>query len=138
MGLERPFSCKGYGGGDIFVGGARPFGMVKLGTDTTAANRSIAVLNGGWTPGGNVTAITRSSFFTTVNILDNLTYSQPRVGQDPASVGHYKSQLQNSTQVELSASSHSNIVHYSFPQGEKRVVVDVSHWSLQWLGLSLE
>ncbi|KAH2489084.1 hypothetical protein EMGR_006207 [Emarellia grisea] len=57
MGLERPFSCKGYGGGDIFVGGARPFGMVKLGTDTTAANRSIAVLNGGWTPGGNVTAI---------------------------------------------------------------------------------
>ncbi|OXN03344.1 hypothetical protein CDV58_07580 [Aspergillus fumigatus] len=53
MGLERPFSCKGYGGGDIFVGGARPFGMVKLGTDTTAANRSIAVLNGGWTPGGN-------------------------------------------------------------------------------------
>lgn len=57
MGSEGPTPGQGYGGGDIFVGGARPFGVVKFGIDTTAANWSIAVLNGGWTPDGNVTAI---------------------------------------------------------------------------------
>lgn len=57
MGSEGPIPGKGYGGGDIFVGGARPFGVTKVGIDTTAANWSIAVLNGGWTPDGNVTAI---------------------------------------------------------------------------------
>ncbi|GMF71297.1 unnamed protein product [Aspergillus oryzae] len=57
MGSEGPMAGKGYGGGDIFVGGARPFGVTKVGIDTTAANWSIAVLNGGWTPDGNVTAI---------------------------------------------------------------------------------
>ncbi|KAF4222888.1 hypothetical protein CNMCM8980_006619 [Aspergillus fumigatiaffinis] len=148
MGSEGPFPGKGYGGGDIFVGGARPFGMVKMGIDTTAANWSIAVLNGGWTPDGNVTAITMmhesgtggspkyglipqmplTSVSPPVNILDNLTYSQPRVGQDTASVGYYKTQLQNGVQLELSASSHAGIVHYSFPQGEKHVLVDVSHY----------
>ncbi|GIJ87566.1 hypothetical protein Asppvi_006476 [Aspergillus pseudoviridinutans] len=148
MGSEGPFPGKGYGGGDIFVGGARPFGMVKMGIDTTAANWSIAVLNGGWTPDGNVTAITMmhesgtggspkyglipqmplTSVSPPVNILDNLTYSQPRVGQDTASVGYFKTQLQNGVQVELSASSHAGIVHYSFPHGEKHVLVDVSHY----------
>ncbi|GFF50725.1 uncharacterized glycosidase Rv0584 [Aspergillus udagawae] len=148
MGSEGPFPGKGYGGGDIFVGAARPFGMVKMGIDTTAANWSIAVLNGGWTPDGNVTAITMmhesgtggspkygliaqmplTSVSPPVNILDNLTYSQPRVGQDTVSVGYFKTQLQNGVQVELSASSHAGLVHYSFPQGEKHVLVDVSHY----------
>lgn len=57
MGSEGPTPGQGYGGGDIFVGGARPFGVVKVGIDTTAANWSLAVLNGGWTPDGNVTAV---------------------------------------------------------------------------------
>lgn len=61
MGSEGPTPGQGFGGGDIFVGGARPFGVVKFGIDTTAANWSIAVLNGGWTPDGNVTAF--SKFF---------------------------------------------------------------------------
>lgn len=59
MGSEGPYPGKGYGGGDIFVGGARPFGVAKVGIDTTAANWSLAVLNGGWTPDGDVTAISR-------------------------------------------------------------------------------
>ena len=119
MGSEGPSPGQGYGGGDIFVGGARPFGVAKVGIDTTAANWSIAVLNGGWTPDGNVTAVSTyptscrlsSDFCLTffflgmmhesgtggapkyglipqmpltsvespVNLLDNLTYSQPRV-----------------------------------------------------------
>lgn len=60
IGSEGPFPGQGYGGGDIFVGGARPFGVAKVGIDTTAANWSMAVLNGGWSPDGNVTAISMS------------------------------------------------------------------------------
>ena len=45
------------GGGDIFVGGALPFGVAKVGIDTYEANVTISTLNGGWTPQGNVTAI---------------------------------------------------------------------------------
>jgi hypothetical protein len=62
MGSEGPTPGRGYGGGDIFVGGARPFGVVKFGIDTTATNWTTAVLNGGWTPDGNVTAFSESRF----------------------------------------------------------------------------
>lgn len=60
IGSEGPFPGQAYGGGDIFIGGARPFGVVKVGIDTTAANWTTATLNGGWTPDGNVTAISMS------------------------------------------------------------------------------
>ncbi|KAB8070251.1 glycosyl hydrolase [Aspergillus leporis] len=148
IGAEGPVPGQGYGGGDIFVGGARPFGVAKTGIDTTAVNWSIAMLNGGWTPDGNVTAISMMHESGTggapkygiipqmpltdvappVNILDNLTYSQPRVGQDTASVGYFSTRLQNGVQVELSASRHAGIMQYSFPKGEKYVLVDVSHY----------
>lgn len=59
IGSEGPFPGTGFGGGDIFVGGVLPFGVAKVGVDTTAANWSRAVLNGGWTPDGNVTAISK-------------------------------------------------------------------------------
>ncbi|KAF9884044.1 hypothetical protein FE257_002329 [Aspergillus nanangensis] len=34
IGSEGPFPGQGFGGGDIFVGGARPFGVAKIGNDT--------------------------------------------------------------------------------------------------------
>lgn len=99
MGSEGPQAGTAYGGGDIFVGGARPFGVAKVGLDTTAVNWNTATLNGGWTPDGNVTGISMmhesgtggepkygliaqmplSSVDGPVNVLDNMTYSQPRV-----------------------------------------------------------
>lgn len=99
MGSEGPEPGTGYGGGDIFVGGARPFGVAKVGIDSTAVNWDTAVLNGGWTPDGNVTGISMmhesgtggepkyglisqmplTSVDCPVNVLDNMTYSQPRV-----------------------------------------------------------
>ena len=45
------------GGGDIFVGGAVPFGMVKLGIDTFELPVNQSALNGGWTPKGKVTGM---------------------------------------------------------------------------------
>ena len=99
IGSEGPEAGTAFGGGDIFVGGALPFGVAKVGLDTTAANWSTATLNGGWTPDGNVTGISMmhesgtggspkygivsqmplTSVDLPVNVLDNLTYSQPRV-----------------------------------------------------------
>ena len=61
IGSEGPTPGQGFGGGDIFVGAARPFGVVKFGLDSTAANWDLAVLNGGWTPDGNVTAFSTFS-----------------------------------------------------------------------------
>lgn len=42
---------------DIFVGGALPFGVVKVGIDTYEDNVTFNTLNGGYTPNGRVTAI---------------------------------------------------------------------------------
>jgi putative alpha-1,2-mannosidase len=42
-------------------------------------------------------------------------------------VGYYKTNLQNGITVELSASRHAGIMEYSFPDGEKHVLIDVSH-----------
>ena len=98
IGSEGPIPGTGFGGGDIFVGGARPFGVTKVGIDTTAKNWTTAVLNGGWTPDGDVTGISMMHESGTggapkygviaqmpltdiedVNVLDNTTYAQARV-----------------------------------------------------------
>jgi hypothetical protein len=42
---------------DIFVGGALPFGVVKVGIDTYEDNVTYSTLNGGYTPNGRVTAV---------------------------------------------------------------------------------
>ena len=60
VGSEGPMQGQAYGGGDIFVGAALPFGVAKVGIDTTAVNQTLATLNGGWTPDGNVTGISMS------------------------------------------------------------------------------
>src|SRR5689334_2268990 len=57
IGSEGPIPGQAYGGGDIFVGGAVPFGVVKVSLDTHEANLTLSVLNGGYTPKGNVTAV---------------------------------------------------------------------------------
>ncbi|RDW86774.1 uncharacterized protein DSM5745_03416 [Aspergillus mulundensis] len=127
IGSEGPFPGQGYGGGDIFVGGARPFGVVKVGIDTTAANWSTAVLNGGWSPDGNVTAIINQGYSPRNTSLFPPAYPA-QVGHDTASVGYFKTQLQNGVQIELSGSRHAGIIQYNFPAGEKHVLVDVSHY----------
>lgn len=64
-----------------------------------------------------------------VNVLDNLTYMQPRIGQDTASVGYYKTNLANGIIAEWSASQHAGIMHYTFPADSQRyVLVDLSHY----------
>ena len=61
--------------------------------------------------------------------MDNLTYMQPRIGNDTASVGYYKTNLQNGVTAEMSATSHAGILQYTYPVGgQKYILVDVSHY----------
>lgn len=64
-----------------------------------------------------------------VNVLDNLTYMQPRTVNDTTSVGYYKTNLASGVVAEISASQHAGIVQYTYPEGTGRyVLVDVSHY----------
>ncbi|KAJ5816504.1 hypothetical protein N7447_008737 [Penicillium robsamsonii] len=148
IGSEGPEPGTSFGGGDIFVGGALPFSVAKVGIGSTAANWNTATLNGGWTPDGNVTGISMMYESGTggspkyglvsqmpltyvgspVNVLDNLTYSQPRVGKDIAKVGYFMTHLENEITVESSASRHAGIIEFSFPDGERHILVDISHY----------
>lgn len=147
IGSEGAIPGYAYGGGDIFVGGAVPFGMVKLGIDTYEEPVNQSALNGGWTPKGRVTGISmlhesgtgggpkygypaQMPLATTsdVNLLDNRTYWQRRVGDDIASVGYFKTHFESGVEVELSATRHAGILHYTYPSSEKHVLVDFSHY----------
>ncbi|KAI0470744.1 glycosyl hydrolase [Xylariaceae sp. FL0804] len=149
MGGSGPFGDLAFGGGDIFVGGALPFGVAKVGIDTYEKNITYSVINGGWTPAGLVTAVTMmhesgtggepkygiipqmplTKIDAPVNVLDNTTYMQARVGNDSASVGYFKTSLESGVTIELSGARHSGIMQYTFPPaGEKHVLVDVSHY----------
>lgn len=64
-----------------------------------------------------------------VNLLDNTTYFQRRLGNDTAEVGYFKMQLENGISVELSGARHSDIMEYTYPpSSEKHILVDVSHY----------
>ncbi|KAK1037022.1 hypothetical protein LTR74_018832, partial [Friedmanniomyces endolithicus] len=148
IGSEGPFPGLAFGGGDIFVGGALPFGVAKVGIDTYEDNVTFSTLNGGYTPLGRVTAISMMHESGTggpakygivpqmplttlegVDVLDNTTYWQRRMGNDTARVGYYATKLESGVGVQLSASRHSGIMQYDFPAGgEKHVLVDLSHY----------
>lgn len=147
LGTEGPTPGSAYQGGNVFPGATLPFGAVKVGIDTTRWDTRYQA-NAGYTPEGNVTAITMLHVSGTggaptyglipqmpltsievVNVLDNLTYMQPRVGHDVAEVGYYRTELKNGITAEMSASQHVGIMKYQFPDNEDRnVLVDISHY----------
>nr|OQO29523.1 hypothetical protein B0A51_02615 [Rachicladosporium sp. CCFEE 5018] len=149
IGSEGPYPGQAFGGGDIFVGGAVPFGVAKVGIDTYEDNVTLSTLNGGYTPQGRVTAISMmhesgtggpakygvvaqmplTAIHAPVNMLDNSTYWQRRVGNDTARVGYFRTELESRVTVELSGARHSGIMQYTYPpRSEKHVLVDVSHY----------
>ncbi|KAF2734433.1 glycosyl hydrolase [Polyplosphaeria fusca] len=122
--------------------------MVKLGLDTYEEPVNQSALNGGWTPRGKVTGISMMHESGTgggpkygypaqmpltslngINLLDNRTYWQTRTGQDKATVGYFSTHFEESDiTVELSATRHAGILHYTYPTSEKHVLVDFSHY----------
>jgi putative alpha-1,2-mannosidase len=64
-----------------------------------------------------------------VNLMDNLTYMQPRVGKDSASIGRYTTNLANGVRIDFTASMHAGLINYLFPEnGKKHILVDLSHY----------
>ncbi|KAM0263166.1 hypothetical protein ACHAQJ_001321 [Trichoderma viride] len=124
----------GANSGDTFPGVSVPFGVVKLGPDTTEMNPSTNAF-AGYTPDGNgggskygVVGHFPLTTLSGVNVLDNATYQQPRVSMDKASVGYYRSDLANGVTVELAASDHAGFFQYTYPEDTDRIVLlDVSH-----------
>ncbi|EAT80160.2 hypothetical protein SNOG_12347 [Parastagonospora nodorum SN15] len=123
--------------------------MVKLGIDTYEEPINQSALNGGYTPQGFVTGISMMHVSGTgggpkygfpaqmplteidgdVNLLDNRTYWQKRIGDDVASVGYFRSTLESGIMIELAASRHAGLYHYTYsPSSEKHVLVDLSHY----------
>ncbi|KAM5491161.1 hypothetical protein MaudMau93_002184 [Microsporum audouinii] len=151
IGTEGSVAGTSYNGGNVFPGAALPFGVVKVGIDTIVHDvdekRKVDV-NAGYSPDGNVSAISflhesgtggapkygvisqmPLSTLEGVNVADNKTYSQPRVGKDFASVGYYKTKLQNGITAEMSATDHAGILQYNYPPSAgKFVLVDLSHY----------
>lgn len=147
IGTEGTVSGTGYNGGNTFPGAVLPFGMVKLGPDLTSDNSSINA-NTGYLPDGKVTGFSLTHVSGTgggpiygvvaqmplatldgVNLVDNLTYAQPRVGHDHAEVGYYRSDFENGIETELTATERVGFLQYTFPEeAERHILVDVSHY----------
>jgi putative alpha-1,2-mannosidase len=127
-------------GGNMFPGVSRPFGVVKLGPDMYTGSDAYS----GYLPTGDITAFTLTHESGTGgapkygvvaqqpavgNVTNPLAImSQARATADEAVVGYYKSTLESNVTVELGATEHAGILHYTFPAGQiASVVVDVSH-----------
>jgi putative alpha-1,2-mannosidase len=104
--------------------------------------------NAGYTPDGNVTAISMMHESGTggspkygvvpqmplttlegVNLMDNMTYMQPRVGNDTANIGLYTTKISNGVQIDMTSSMHAGLLQYTFPSSSnKYILVDLSHY----------
>lgn len=136
-----------YNGGNVFPGPALPFGAVKFGMDTTEFNSSTDA-DAGYTPDGNVTGFSLLHESGTggapkygiisqmpltnmngINVMDNLTYMQPRATNDTAFVGYFGTSLANGVSVQLTATQHAGLASYDFPlQSDQYVLIDLSHY----------
>jgi putative alpha-1,2-mannosidase len=64
-----------------------------------------------------------------VNLLDNQTYWQTRIGHDKAEVGYFATEFnQSGIKVEVSASRHAGLYHYTYPSSQSHVLIDFSHY----------
>ncbi|EZF32100.1 hypothetical protein H109_07623 [Trichophyton interdigitale MR816] len=137
IGTEGSVAGTSYNGGNVFPGAAHD----------VDEKRKVDV-NAGYSPDGNVSAISflhesgtggapkygvisqmPLSTLDRVDVADNRTYMQPRVGKDSASVGYYRTRLQNGITVEMSAADHAGILQYTYPSSAgKFVLVDLSHY----------
>lgn len=150
------------GGGNGFPGVvAAPFAMVKLGPDV---RNSTTDAYSGYLPEGQIFGFSMTHEHGTggapkygvvsqMPVVGNLSnplvdLGRNRTTQDFSEVGYYRSQLEGGITVELSASDRAGFYQYTFPeQGQKSVVVDVSHvlpsfrgfgWGQEYSGGSLK
>ncbi|KXT09509.1 hypothetical protein AC579_7186 [Pseudocercospora musae] len=140
IGTEGATPGSAIAGGNSFPGASLPWGMAKVGIDTSylgVPNGTAVDCNAGFSPLGNVTAVSMMHVSGTggvpsyglvsqmpllghlnnVNLADNTTYWENRTFEEEvASVGHFKTKLLNGIQIDLAASNHSGIFRYTLPQ----------------------
>lgn len=123
-------------GGNSFPGASLPWSMAKPGIDTSyigVPNGSAVDCNAGYTPLGNVTAISMTHVSGTggvptyglvsqmpilgdlsnVNLADNTTYWQNRtMDLEKSTVGLFTTTLLNGVGIEIAGSKHSGFMRY--------------------------
>lgn len=144
------YSTGTQGGGNMFPGAARPFGVVKLGPDLYTGLDAYS----GYLPSGNITGFTlmhesgtggapKYGVVHQLPVIGNVSnplndLSQPRGGSDVAEVGYFKMTLAPQIVAELAATEHAGTLQYTFPPGQlANVVVNVSHVLPSFRGLGL-
>lgn len=129
------------GGGNVFPGLARPFGMVKLGVDVIDSSSGNAY--SGYAPDGKISGISMMHESGTggapqYGVVAQLPYTDDidfateltldRQSADSGSVGQYQVNFTNGVNVELAAADRSGIYHYSFPSNASaKILVNGSH-----------
>ncbi|ORY23917.1 glycosyl hydrolase family 92-domain-containing protein, partial [Naematelia encephala] len=139
------------GSGNVFPGATVPFGMVKVGIDTAISPElpNNDNINAGYSPAGNVTAISLTHVSGTggppkygvvsqmplagsldgINLADNTTYFQNRSYTDEeATVGYFKTKLLSGVTAEMTATQHAAHLRYTFPSDQAaHILVDLAH-----------
>lgn len=118
-------------GGHVFPGACHPFGMVKMGVDVVDAPEGDAY--SGYALGGRIFGISMmhesgtggapeygvvAQMPTVGDIPLGRDISQPRKPSnsiDHASIGYYRTNLNNDIGIEFAATPHAGIYHYHFP-----------------------
>ncbi|KAN0063265.1 hypothetical protein ACQY0O_004429 [Thecaphora frezii] len=153
IGTQGPTPGSAIAGGNAFPGPSLPWGMAKVGIDTSYLGLApgLAVdVNSGYSPIGNLTGISMMHVHGTggaptygiisqmpiygsldaVNLADNTTYWQNRsLALETAKVGQFTTSLLNGVNITMTASNHSAILQYNFPScdQDRHVLVDLTH-----------
>lgn len=125
-----------------------PWSMVKLGPDVEDGTTDAY---SGYLPSGSIWGLSmmhesgtggapKYGVVSQMPVHGNITNPLVDLGQnrstnDTGSVGCYRSSLVNGIDIEVAATAHAGLYQYTFPAGEKSVVVDVSHVLPSFRGL---
>ncbi|KAI5962556.1 uncharacterized protein KGF55_003632 [Candida pseudojiufengensis] len=130
------------GGGNMFPGVTRPFGMAKVGVDVL--DKKFGNPYSGYAPGGNINGISmmhesgtggapeygvvsQLPFYGDLNGGSEITLSRSRA--DSAKVGYYAVNTTSNIDIELAAGERYGILKYNFKDNsqDSKVLVNVSH-----------
>ncbi|KAL3418852.1 glycosyl hydrolase [Phlyctema vagabunda] len=139
IGTVGPTPGSAIAGGNSFPGASLPWAMAKAGIDTSyigVPNGTAVDANAGFTPLGNVTAISMMHVSGSggvptyglvsqmpiygnldgVNLADNMTYWQNRsLEAESSTVGLFNTTLLNGVEIAITSSNHSALMRYTFP-----------------------
>ncbi|KAH8880646.1 glycoside hydrolase family 92 protein [Thozetella sp. PMI_491] len=140
------------GGGNVFPGVSRPFGVTKLGPDLYTGSDSYS----GYQASGNFTGFSMLhesgtggapkygvvSQMPVIGAISNPLedHNDTRAAADQTELGYYKSSLGSGIKVELGASYKTGLYQYTFPSNgtANNIIVDVSHVLSSYRGQGLE